>query len=882
MKKSMKTAAEIRTAFLDYFKRNGHTIVTSSPVVPQNDPTLLFTNAGMNQFKSVFLGEEKRAYSRATSVQKCARAGGKHNDLENVGRTARHHTFFEMLGNFSFGDYFKKEAIAFAWEFITAELGIDPARLWVSVYEEDDEAFGLWEKMPGLLPGRIVRLGMKDNFWSMGDTGPCGPCSEIHIDQGAKAGCGRPGCALGCDCDRFLELWNLVFMQYNRDESGTLTPLPRPSIDTGMGLERVAAVMQGASSNYDSDLFRPLISAIETISARSYGKSADHDVSIRVIADHTRAAAFLIADGVLPSNEGRGYVLRRIMRRAMRHGKLLDISRPFLHETVKVVAGQMREAYPEVQRSIDFITKAVLNEEQAFTATLESGLKILADEMARLKASGGTGIPGDTVFKLYDTYGFPADLTRDIAAEQGLDLDEQGFESAMQEQKSRARKAWKGSGDGAASGLYRELARQGLHGAFTGYDGCELKTKIVKVFVDGSEVAGAASGACVHLVASDTPFYGESGGQVGDAGEITGLDFKVRVTDTIKPAGDLIVHVGTVESGTVTPGTEALFSVDPVRRQAIACNHTATHILHAVLRGNLGGHVKQAGSLVTPQRLRFDFTHFEALGDDQLRVIEAQVNERIRANAPVTTDLMDQDEAVGLGAMALFGEKYAERVRVVSLGDFSMELCGGTHVGSSGEIGLFKIVSESAVAAGVRRIEAVTGAAAFEYVAALEEQLRRAAELLKADRSGVVEKIERMQEHTRALERELEALKSKLIAGQSQGILKGVRDINGVRVLSAVVEESDPKALRSYGDNLRERLVSGIVLLGAKTAEGAQLVCMVTPDLVKEFSAGAIIKQVAPLIDGRGGGKPEMAQAGGKNAARIQEALDAALELIGK
>jgi alanyl-tRNA synthetase len=878
----MKTAAEIRSAFLNYFERNGHSIVTSSPVVPQNDPTLLFTNAGMNQFKAVFLGEEKRAYTRATSVQKCARAGGKHNDLENVGRTARHHTFFEMLGNFSFGDYFKKEAIAYAWEFITAELGIDPARLWVSVYEDDDEAYTLWETMPGLLPGRIVRLGMKDNFWSMGDTGPCGPCSEIHIDQGEAAGCGRPECALGCECDRFLELWNLVFMQYNRSADGTLTPLPRPSIDTGMGLERVAAVMQGVLSNYDSDLFRPLISAIESICAKTYGQSADHDVSIRVIADHTRAAAFLIADGVLPSNEGRGYVLRRIMRRAMRHGKLLDINAPFLHTTVPVVAEQMREAYPEVVHSLDFITRAVLNEEQAFSATLESGLRILSDEMVRLKASGAQSIPGDTVFKLYDTYGFPVDLTRDIAAEQGLALDEGGFEAAMQAQKTRARQAWKGSGDEVASGVYRELAQQGLHGAFTGYADCDLKTKIIKVLIEGSQVESAGPGACVHLIAADTPFYGESGGQVGDAGEIIGPDFKVTITDTMKPAGDLIVHVGEVVAGTVTPGVEALFRVDAERRQAIACNHTATHILHAVLRECLGSHVKQAGSLVTPQRLRFDFTHFEALSDQQVHDIETQVNERIRGNAPVATEQMSQQDAVSRGATALFGEKYTEQVRVVSVSDFSMELCGGTHVRAAGEIGLFKIVSENAVAAGVRRIEAVTGAGACDYVAAQEAQLCAAAELLKADRTSVVEKIERLQEHNRQLEREVESLKSRLIAGQAADIIDSVREVNGVRVLSAVVDESDPKALRSYGDSLRERLGIGIVIIGAKTADGAQLICMVTPDLAKRFSAGAIIKQIAPIVDGRGGGKPEMAQAGGKNPGRLQEALDAALEIIGK
>jgi len=877
----MKTA-EIRAAFLEFFEKNGHTVVGSSPVVPQNDPTLMFTNAGMNQFKSVFLGEEKRAYTRATSVQKCARAGGKHNDLENVGRTARHHTFFEMLGNFSFGDYFKKEAIAYAWEFMTGTLGIDPARLWVSVYEKDDEAFELWEQMPGLPSERIVRLGEKDNFWSMGDTGPCGPCSEIHIDQGEQLGCGRADCAVGCDCDRYLELWNLVFMQYNRDADGKLTPLPKPSIDTGMGLERVAAVLQQAPSNYDSDLFQPLIRSIESISKKSYGKKDEHDVSIRVIADHTRAAAFLIADGVLPSNEGRGYVLRRIMRRAMRHGQLLDINEPFLHKTVAVVADQMKDVYPEVLQSIDFISKAVLNEEQAFIQTLESGLRILSDEMERLKKDGVRVIPGDTVFKLYDTYGFPIDLTSDIAAEQGLDIDGPGFEAAMQEQKKRARQAWKGSGDEAVAGVYRELEQQRLHGSFAGYEACELKTRIVKVLCDGKEVDSATAGSIVHLISADTPFYGESGGQVGDTGEIIGPDFKVTITDTMKPAGDLIVHVGEVASGTVKPEVEALFNVDVSRRQAIAANHTATHILHTVLRDCLGGHVKQAGSLVTPERMRFDFTHFEAVSDEQLRKIETRVNERIRGNAAVTTEQMTQDEATGRGATALFGEKYSEKVRVVSLSDFSMELCGGTHVSSTGEIGLFKIVSESAVAAGVRRIEAVSGVGACDYVAAQEQQLRSAADLLKTDKNAVLERVESLVENNRQLERDIEALKSKLIAGQAENILDGVREISGVKVLSAIVDESDPKALRSYGDKTRDQLGSGIVIIGAKTSSGVQLICMVTPDLTKRFAAGKIIKEIAPIVDGRGGGKPEMAQAGGKNAERLQEALDAALELIEK
>ncbi|MBN2107647.1 MAG: alanine--tRNA ligase [Deltaproteobacteria bacterium] len=877
----MKTAAEIRQAFLDYFKSKGHTPVESSALLPQNDPTLLFTNAGMVQFKDVFLGAETRPYTRATSSQKCMRAGGKHNDLENVGRTARHHTFFEMLGNFSFGDYFKNDAIAFAWEFITGLAKIPAERLYVTVFRDDDEAYAIWKKDVGVAEDRILRMGEKDNFWSMGDTGPCGPCSEILIDQGPEFSCG-PDCKPGCDCDRYLELWNLVFMQFNRDAAGVMTPLPKPSIDTGMGLERITAVLQGKKTNYDTDLFIPIIAYVEKTSGKTYLKNHDNDVSMRIIADHSRAVAFLVADGVMPSNEGRGYVLRRIMRRAARHGKLLDITKPFLFESVRVVAEQLQAVYPEVLRSIDYIAKVVLSEEQTFTATLESGLKILQEEMEKLKIRGGVELRGDTVFKLYDTYGFPVDLTADIAREQGLMVDQEGFEAAMAEQRTRARQAWKGSGEESIAAIYKKLAQDGTRVEFTGYDTCTGSSRITHIIKNGELASTAAAGDEVEIITTATPFYGESGGQAGDAGTISGRDFQVSIAETAKPLPELIVHKGTVMKGQIAPGDEAQLAVEAQLRAATANNHTATHILQAVLQKHLGKHVKQAGSFVTPERLRFDFTHFEALPKDELKKIEQEVNRLIRDNSRVEVEQLAQKEAISRGAMALFGEKYGDRVRVVSVGGFSMELCGGTHIDATGRIGLFKIVSEGAVAAGVRRIEAVTGEAACLYVQQQQAVLDRAADLLKTDAAQVADRVEKLFAAQKSLEKEIEKLKSRIMAKEASSIFDAVRDIGGVKVLVARVSGQDPKTLRSYGDKVRDKLGSGVLVLAAEAEGTAQLLAMATKDIAGKVSAKKIIEFAAPIIGGRGGGRDDMAQAGGPGVDRLDEALVKAVEVIEK
>jgi len=876
----VKTSSEIRNAFLEYFQKNGHTIVESSSLLPQNDPTLLFTNAGMVQFKDVFLGEEKRPYSRATTSQKCMRAGGKHNDLENVGRTARHHTFFEMLGNFSFGDYFKKEAIAFGWEFITKVAGISPGRLWVTVFQDDDEAYGIWKDVVGVSPERIVRMGEKDNFWSMGDTGPCGPCSEILIDQGEAFSCGSPGCAVGCDCDRYLELWNLVFMQFNRDAEGKKTPLPRPSIDTGMGLERITAVLQGVKSNYDTDLFTPLLRFGESLSGKTYGAHRDHDVSMRIIADHSRAVAFLVADGVLPSNEGRGYVLRRIMRRAARHGKLLDIAKPFLYEAVRIVGEQLKDIYPGVLRSLDYIQRVVISEEQAFTATLEGGLKILADEMNILKGKNETVIPGAVAFKLYDTYGFPLDLTADIAREQGMVIDQGGFEAAMQEQRSRARQAWKGSGEEKIGAVYKKLVQDGVTVSFKGYTQQSCPGRVLTIIRNGEMADAAAEGDELEIIASETPFYGESGGQTGDTGTISGASFVIEVSETAKPLPELIVHRGKVIRGSVSPGDEAELCIDAVRNRSTANNHTATHILQAVLREELGNHIRQAGSLVTPGRLRFDFTHFEAVPKETLQKIEAAVNDRIRLNTPLRVEELAQQEAIEKGATALFGEKYGDTVRVVSVGDYSMELCGGTHVHATGEIGLFKIISEGAVAAGVRRIEAVTGKEALRFIQKEEALLESLCFTLKAEPAALADRIDRLLAGQKTLEKEIEVLKGQLIAKEASSILDSVKEIGGVKVLAARVNEQDPKALRSYGDKIRDRLGSGVLVFAADAGGEAQLLVMVTKDLTKRFSAKSIIGQIAPIVGGRGGGRDDMAQAGGGSVDRLDEALDRAVACI--
>jgi alanyl-tRNA synthetase len=877
----MKTASEIRQAFLDYFTSKGHTPVESSALLPQNDPTLLFTNAGMVQFKDVFLGQETRPYTRATSSQKCMRAGGKHNDLENVGRTARHHTFFEMLGNFSFGDYFKNDAIAFAWEFITGLAKIPAERLYVTVFRDDDEAYNIWKNDVGVAEGRILRMGEKDNFWSMGDTGPCGPCSEILIDQGSEFSCG-PDCKPGCDCDRYLELWNLVFMQFNRDAAGVMTPLPKPSIDTGMGLERITAVLQGKKTNYDTDLFIPIINYVEKTSGKTYLKNHDNDVSMRIIADHSRAVAFLVADGVMPSNEGRGYVLRRIMRRAARHGKLLDITKPFLFESVRVVAEQLQAVYPEVLRSIDYITKVVYSEEQTFTATLESGLKILQEEMEKLKTRGGVELRGDTVFKLYDTYGFPVDLTADIAREQGLMIDQEGFEAAMAEQRTRARQAWKGSGEESIGVIYKKLVQDGTRVEFTGYDSCAGSSRITHIIKNGELTPTAAAGDEVELITPATPFYGESGGQSGDAGTIFGRDFQISIAETAKPLPELIVHKGTVMKGQIAVGDEAQLAVDAQLRGATANNHTATHILQAVLQKHLGKHVKQAGSYVTPDRLRFDFTHFEALPKDELKKIEQEVNLRIRENSCVGVEQLAQKEAISRGAMALFGEKYGDRVRVVSVGDYSMELCGGTHSDATGRIGLFKIVSEGAVAAGVRRIEAVTGEAACLYVQQQQAVLERVADLLKTDAAQVADRVEKLFAAQKSLEKEIEKLKSQIMSKEASSIFDAVRDIGGVKVLVTRVSGQDPKTLRSYGDKVRDKLGSGVLVLAAEAGGTVQLLAMATKDLAGRVSAKKIIESAAPIIGGRGGGRDDMAQAGGPGVDRLDEALAKAVEIIEK
>ena len=876
----MKTSGDIRKEFLSYFQNRSHTVVESASLIPHNDPTLLFTNAGMVQFKGVFLGEEKRDYRRAASSQKCVRAGGKHNDLENVGRTARHHTFFEMLGNFSFGDYFKEEAITMAWEFLTGHLQLPPEKLWVTVYEDDEEAAAIWRERVGIDPDRIARMGEKDNFWAMGETGPCGPCSEIIIDQGVDFSCGRPECRIGCDCDRYLELWNLVFMQFNRDERGNKTPLPRPSIDTGMGLERITAVVQGVTSNYDTDLFLPLTRHVARIAGKKYGADPEADISIRIIADHSRATAFLIGDGVLPSNEGRGYVLRRIMRRAARHGKKLGLSKPFLCDVVRMVAAEMSGVYPDIMRSLDYITRVVLTEEENFSATLESGLRILQEEIEALQAKNEHTLPGTIAFRLYDTYGFPIDLTQDIAAEYRMRVDEEGFHQAMLEQRKRARDAWKGSGEEQVGTLYKKLLQDGITVTFKGYEAPRITSSVRALIKQGVPVLSASPGEEIELVTAETCFYGEAGGQAGDSGTIGNDHVTITISETIRPLPDIIVHRGTIVTGSISRGDEVTLQVNTDQRQATAGNHTATHILHAALREVLGNHVKQAGSLVAAERLRFDFTHFAPLTREELEKVEHLVNERIRANSPLAVTVMPLSEAMSSGATALFGEKYGAEVRVIRIADYSRELCGGTHTASTGEIGLCKIVSEAGIAAGVRRIEALTGREAYNYIKRQDDLLRDLTQLLKTERESILTKVERMLLEQRDREKELNALKSQLIARETGSVLDSARDVCGVRVLVTEVPGQDMKALREYGDTLKEQLKSGVIVLGSAVEGSAQIISMVTKDSAKRFSAKKIIEAVAPIIEGRGGGKDEMAQAGGKNTAKLAEALEKARSVI--
>ena len=790
----MKTGKEIRQAFLDYFRDHEHEVIKSASLIPRDDPSLLFTNAGMVPFKRVFLGEEKRDYLRAASSQKCVRAGGKHNDLENVGRTARHHTFFEMLGNFSFGDYFKTEAIRLAWDLLTRVYNLPKDRLYVSVFQKDDEANQIWHQETDLPPERIIRLGEKDNFWSMGDIGPCGPCSEILFDQGPEMSCGRPDCAPGCDCDRYLEIWNLVFMQFNRDANGLLTPLPKPSIDTGMGLERITAVIQGVPNNFLTDLFQDIILAVKDISGISVGQKEETDIAIKVISDHSRALAFLLADGAIPSNDGRGYVVRRILRRAARFGKVLSIDKPFLYRLTQVVAEVMADQFPEVQEHKAFTSQVIQKEEERFLETLDFGLKLLTEEIDRLRQENKQVLPGSLVFKLYDTYGFPLDIIQDVIRDQNLSIDQEGFQAHMDRQREMSRQAWKGSGDREIREGYKTLMARELKNVFTGYDTLETQSHIIALIQDEKEVHQIKSPQEIELVAAETPFYAESGGQAGDQGTIHSQKGSIAVEETFSLPNGLILHRGRLQQGTLAVGDQIFLSVSKDRRTPTAHNHTATHLLHGALRRILGEQVKQAGSLVTEKRLRFDFSHYSALSPKELQAVEDLVNEQIRQNLPVITKGMDYEEAKATGAIALFEERYGDRVRLVQLGDFSQELCGGTHTARTGDLGLFKILSEGSVAAGVRRIEAVTGKEALKTVHQEEDQLKAIGELLKGGTDDLVPRLEKFLAQQKELERTITRLNKSLLSGGGiEPMLEQARVINGIKVLSLVVLNPEPK-----------------------------------------------------------------------------------------
>ena len=867
------TGNELRAKFLEYFQKNGHTIVDSSSLVPADDPTLLFTNAGMVQFKTVFMGEDHRDYIRATTSQRCVRAGGKHNDLENVGYTARHHTFFEMLGNFSFGDYFKEKAIAHAWKFLTEELHLPKEKLWVTIYEDDDEAFDLWKKVDGLLDGRIIRMGEKDNFWAMGDTGPCGPCSEIHIDQGVKAGCGRPDCALGCDCDRFLELWNLVFMQFNRAQDGTMTRLPRPSIDTGMGLERVAAVLQGKSNNYDSDLFAPIISCLEGLSRRPYGKNSDDNVAMRVIADHARATAFLVADGVLPANEGRGYVLRRIMRRAVRYGKNLGLDHAFMDTVTAAVVDAMEHAYPHLSTARELLKKVVDNEEERFRETLENGLMILDQEITRMLKDDEKVISGDFIFKLYDTYGFPVDIVRDISLERAVGFDEAGFNLAMERQRAQSRASQKGEGIRLRDEGVKRLLESDKKTEFTGYQGLTAET-VVDTLLDeyGNECKELSEKDSGRLFTPLTPFYAVSGGQMGDVGLVSWQGGQASVLATFAE-GPLVFHEIRVERGTLITGSRINLQVEEITRAETAANHTSTHLLQAAMKRILGDHIKQAGSLVGPQRLRFDFTHFSPLSQEEISAIERLVNSRIRENIPVETRVLAKEEAVKEGATALFGEKYGEKVRVVSVEAFSKELCGGTHVGATGDIGLFKILSESGIASGVRRIEALTGRSAFEYLQTLSTREAEVAAILAVAAEEIPAKIRSLLSHQRALEKQIAALSTRLASSDLDDLFGSAMTVAGIKVIAAEITLDSAKTLRDVGDRVRDGLGSGVAVLGGVVKDKVALLAIVSKDLTDKISAGVLVGRVAAIVGGKGGGRPDMAQAGGNLVDKLGEAI---------
>ena len=866
------TGKEIREAFLKFFEDKGHQRVKSSPLIPKNDPTLLFTNAGMVQFKDYFLGKEKPPFKRATSCQKCMRAGGKHNDLENVGKTGRHHTFFEMLGNFSFGDYFKKEAIEFAWELVTKVFKLPEERLYVSVYEKDDEAFEIWNKVIGLPENKIYRLGEKDNFWAMGDTGPCGPCSEIYYDRGEEFACGE-NCGIGtCDCDRYLEIWNLVFMQYERDESGKLTPLAHPSIDTGMGLERIASVLQNVPSNYETDLIFPLVKWASDLSGIPYGKDEKSSTSMRVIADHLRALVFLIADGVLPSNEGRGYVLRRIIRRASRHGRLLGIEKPFLYRGIEKVIEIMGDVYPEIVENKELIKKVALKEEERFSRTLERGLYILQELIEKLKSNGKDTIPGEEVFKLYDTFGFPLDLILEVANDENLKVDVAGFEKLLAEQKERARKAWKGGVQKVISPELQKLSEESPS-IFIGYDHLEGIGKVTGILKGENLVEEVKEGEEAIIILDKTPFYPEKGGQVGDTGIIEGSNCYCEVLDTQNITENLIGHQVKVKRGIVKVGDVVNAIVNEERRKAIMRAHTATHLLHKALREVLGNHVKQAGSLVLPDRLRFDFTHFEAPTEEELRAVEETVYDWILKNYPVRVEEMSYDEALERGAIALFGEKYGDVVRVVDVGGVSIELCGGTHVERSGDIGFFKLISESSISSGTRRVEAVVGKEAFNYVEEKENLIKNLRKVLQSPEEQLLQKLQKLKEELKEKERELEKVKRKLATAEVNQIVENAPVINGIKVVTAKLDGFGGKELAEVADVIRNKAgTAAVMLVGIKDGKASLLIAL-TKDLTDRFKAGEIIKKIAPILEGRGGGRPDMAQGGVQNLTRLEEAF---------
>ncbi|HOJ13271.1 MAG TPA: alanine--tRNA ligase [Deltaproteobacteria bacterium] len=870
--------SDIRTMFLDYFQDKGHTLVPSSSLVPSDDPTLLFTNAGMVQFKATFLGTQKRPYSRATSSQKCVRAGGKHNDLENVGRTARHHTFFEMLGNFSFGDYFKRGAIEYAWELLVDRMGLDPSRLYVSVHHTDDEAYDIWNRTIGVASDRILRLGDKDNFWAMGDTGPCGPCSEIIFDQGPGVGCARPECSPGeCDCDRYLEIWNLVFMQFNKDEQGNLTRLPAPNIDTGMGLERITAVLQGVTSNYHTDLFTGLIGFIGELSGVSYGNDGETDVSIRVVADHARACAFLVSDGVLPSNEGRGYVLRRIIRRAARHGKMLGFDRPFLHRVAMRVASDMSPAYPELAMRSEFVDKVIASEEERFLKTLDRGLGLLDEIVRDLKANGKTLMPGREVFVLYDTFGFPVDLTADIARKEGIEIDTAGFEAEMEIQREKAR----GASSFAGTGL--ESAWSAASGSrFVGYDTLETDSLIVEMrsMDASSELEAAEEGEELLVATAVTPFYGESGGQVGDTGEIVSPSGRARVLDAVKTESDTVVHRVRVVSGRLELGQGVTLRVDAHRRKAVMRHHSATHLLHRALREVLGEHVHQAGSLVDDSRLRFDFTHFSALSPEELAHVENLVNQYVKEDLPITTEILSRDEAVSRGAMALFTEKYGDTVRLVSMGDVSRELCGGTHCSSTGQIGMVKVVSVSSISAGLRRIEAVAGFRCLEHARSLSSLVAGASQSLRCSPEEIEERIKGLLAKIKDQEATIEELTVKLATGTGPSADEREYDAGGLKVVVKKVQQADTAQMRQVGDRIKERISKGAVLLYTDEGDKATFMIMATKGVEGVMDAGRVMKKAMAAVGGRGGGKELFAQ-GGAGADSTGKVIEIFLESAG-